>query len=221
MFLSAIISSYSQSFEAVDMEKIRNEITNEESKFFYPAIFDRYINNDTTLSLEDYKHLYYGHALQPYYNPTLSKTDDSARILRNYLNSNTPDFERVASLAKFLLRLDPVSLDALYVLSIASDVVDKKEISEIYSSKYTKFLQVILGSGDGKSIESAYKVITLADEYFLIKALDLKFREHKADINNSNHDIIVVEKPEDSSLDTIYFDSELFITQEKKIKGNK
>lgn len=213
---------YSADYEPIDMANIKHEIESENSPFFYPAIFERYVNNDTTLTIDDYKYLYYGHAMQPYYNPAISITDDSAKTLRKYLNNSNSDFRRIAELATFLLRLNPVSLEALYVLGIAYDVLENKEKSAIYSNKYLKFIQVILNSGDGKSKATGYKTLQLADEYIMIKALNLKFKEHRSHENcYTNYDVMLVEKSADNLLDSIYFDNTLFHNFGDNQKVNK
>ena len=44
----------------VDMETIAAEVGDPSSPYFYPALFARYEKSDTTLTLNVFRHLYYG-----------------------------------------------------------------------------------------------------------------------------------------------------------------
>lgn len=207
------------SFETVDMNKIKNAITDENSEFFYPKLFERYSNHDTTLNLEQYRHLYYGHALQPYYNPTISRMGDSARTLRQTLNSSNPDFKRVAELARFVLRLDPFSIDAMYILGIAYEILGEEKYLNIFIDKFTKIVQTVLMSGDGKTPETAFTVVSLSDEYAFLNAVGLKSKEQAlVEHNGKFYDLITLEKSEEIELDSVYFNIELYYGKGLNIK---
>ena len=45
----------------VDFDKIKEEITNPNSKYFYPKLMKSYLSNDTVLDFEGYRYLYYGY----------------------------------------------------------------------------------------------------------------------------------------------------------------
>ncbi|WP_418693831.1 DUF4919 domain-containing protein, partial [Alistipes ihumii] len=55
--------------QAPDNDAILRETIDKGSPYYYPAIYMRYMSGDTTLTLEDYRHLYYGYAWQPGYKP--------------------------------------------------------------------------------------------------------------------------------------------------------
>ena len=47
--------------EAPDLEKIRADVNNPDSRYYYPELMKRYEVYDTTrLTLDDYRHLYLG-----------------------------------------------------------------------------------------------------------------------------------------------------------------
>jgi hypothetical protein len=213
-------TSYGYVYESIDIEKIKTAIQDEDSEFFYPVLFERYSKNDTTLNLDDYRHLYYGHALQPYYNPTISRNDDSARSLRNTLNSPNPDFKRVNDLANFVLRLDPFSIDAIYILGVSYEILGDEKNMNIYIDKFTKLVQTIIGSGDGKTPESAYTVISISDEYAFLNALGLKYKSQALiQANGKPYDHITVEKDEELGIESLYFNIELFFGKGLNLQG--
>ncbi|MBX3044373.1 MAG: DUF4919 domain-containing protein [Candidatus Kapabacteria bacterium] len=209
----AIISTnlFSQNFESVDINKIKAEITDENSDYFYPKLFERYSENDTTLTLDEFRRLYYGHALQPYYNPNISRTDDSARTLKDLLRNRSNDFGRLNNLCKFVLRLDPFWIDALYILSISSEMLGDLETSEYAVYKHTMLLRTILQSGDGRSYQSAFTILSISDEYSLLNALGLKFKEQALMHNDGKpYDYLAVEPDDELEIEGLYFNIELF-----------
>lgn len=198
------------------MAKIKSEITNVESSNFYPVLFERYSNNDTTLTLEELKYLYYGHSLQPYFNPNLNLNDDSVRTLRLMLKSSNPEFKRIVDLSEFMLRLNPFSIDALYVAGIANEVLGNKTKMDVYTHKYIKLIQVVMSSGDGKTDATAYKVTMQSDAKSLINALGHTVKENiKKEITSSIYDVYIVETKDEKVLDTLYFDADIYFNYGK------
>ncbi|MBQ2395013.1 MAG: DUF4919 domain-containing protein, partial [Alistipes sp.] len=52
-----------------DNDRIKAEIENPQSQYFYPNLMARYELGDTTLTLDEFHYLYYGFAYSPKYNP--------------------------------------------------------------------------------------------------------------------------------------------------------
>lgn len=208
MFVSTSINS--QVYETVDMLKIKKAISDENSPYFYPTLYSRYSDNDTSLNLVEYRHLYYGHALQPYFNPNLSKRNDSMLALRKYLNAGEVDFKRVIEMANFVLRLDPFYIDGIYMLSIAYDKIGDRVNTALWIDKYSKIIRTIWYSGNGQTPETAFTVLSTADEYSLLESMKVKYKERSpVQINGKPYDLIRVE-PNEKGYETIYFDIELF-----------
>jgi len=219
IFIFSFCMINAQSYEYLDINKLEISIKDENSKYFYPGLFVRYSENDTTLNLEEYKHLYYGHSLQPYFNPNISRYDDSVRALRKYLSSGNVDFKRIIEIANFTLRLDPFYLDGLYILSLAYNNIGDVNNSNKWIDKYDKIIKTIWGSGNGKSPETAFVVLSVADEFAMIDAMKLKFLEHSTiKINGKTFDTIKVE-PNESGIEKVFFNIDLFL--EKSINLDK
>lgn len=45
-----------------DFKEIEKAINDKSSPFFYNALMKRYSNNDTLLTMDEYRHLYYGYS---------------------------------------------------------------------------------------------------------------------------------------------------------------
>lgn len=105
--------------QAPDNDRIKAEIENPQSKFFYPDLMARYQLGDTTLTVEDYHYLYYGFAYSPKYNPLeANELSDSALMV---LQKNTPltkeELQNLIVYANRELEFDPFSPRTLNLLT--------------------------------------------------------------------------------------------------------
>ena len=64
MFLALNLYPQEHKMVTPDFVKIEAEIKNENSNFYYPKLFERYLKGDTTLTVEDYHYLYFGYSFQ-------------------------------------------------------------------------------------------------------------------------------------------------------------
>lgn len=90
----------------VNYSKIKQNIQNKSSAFYYPALLERFNDFASTLTAKDYMHIYYGFAYQDAY---LNNRPDEA-ILSKLMESE--DFEKLIVECKKILRVNPVSLKA-------------------------------------------------------------------------------------------------------------
>ena len=64
---------------------------------------------------------------------------------------------------------NPVSLKLLiYAVNLASELQREEEV-QAYIDKYIKLSSAIISSGDGTSEDTAFKVISVNDEYQILK----------------------------------------------------
>ena len=59
-----IYSAETATVEIPDMEKIENAVRDSRSPYYYPDLMKKYLGNDTTMTLQDFRHLYLGYASQ-------------------------------------------------------------------------------------------------------------------------------------------------------------
>jgi dethiobiotin synthetase len=70
LVISALFS-YAQEtkIKAPKYKTIKKNIAKEDSNFFYKNLLQRYKNSDTTMTLEEKRHLYYGYVYHEDYSP--------------------------------------------------------------------------------------------------------------------------------------------------------
>jgi hypothetical protein len=63
---------------------IQKNIENKNSEFYYPELLKRLKQNDTLLTGEQYRHLYFGYTFQKNYKPykTYKKAEEMAKYYR-------------------------------------------------------------------------------------------------------------------------------------------
>ena len=155
---------------APDYKQIKKEINSKSSEFYYPELLRRFQAADTTLTLEQVRHFYYGAAMQPEYNPYQF---DLSKELKEALEKN--DLQQAATIIDKQLTKDPTSLKFyLQKEMVNSSLFGKysKEAKDAFS-QVNMLMSAILSSGNGKSMESAIYVINIADEYGILSFLGL------------------------------------------------
>jgi hypothetical protein len=115
------------------------------------------------------------------------------------------DCESAVKQGQAILEKNYVFIDAHFVLSICYHQLGQTEQSERHTAAARGLLKAILASGDGKTPETAFVVISVAEEYSLIGVQGSK-KLQQALINKNGHSydlLTVVNKS--GGKDEIYF----------------
>lgn len=159
----------SQVISLVNFDLIKDQIMNVNSPYFYPALVARLKRRDTTLNHIDYHHLYYGSVFlrnyQPYGVSNLKK-----EFLDAYQDKN---YKKTVELGPTVLKENPVDLEVLLKMSISHLELGNAGEKRAYAIQYFSFLDVIYRSGTGQNTNSAYVVISVDHEYFILSDLSL------------------------------------------------
>ena len=176
----------------------------------YNKLFDRYIANDTTLTLKEYQIIYYGQAFQSDYNA--SSRHDSVKILNQYLNQDIDsiNFKKVLEYSQLILSKYPFNIEQIYINAIAYERLEDYDKAKMWFFKYDKLIFSILGSGTGKSRKTAMVVTKITDEYSMLNALGLQFTgQSLIKKRGKSYDYMSV-ADNDMNIKGFYFDISLF-----------
>jgi len=95
-------------------------------------------------------------------------------------NSN---FDSIVSISKNMLSIDYTNMTAHKILrqtyQILGDTINAKKYKEIQFG----LLKSIVNNGDGKSCETAWPVIQISEEYYILEMLDAKLLKQSIDNN--------------------------------------
>jgi len=191
-------------FEAPDYQQIRQQISSSRSTSYYPTLFDRYLQCDTTLTLEDYRNLYFGFTLQEDYIPYQKENDLSveARTLLIRSGASVEDCSTALAKAQEALLDNPFDLLALSVIPICYSQMGEDVNFHLWEQKLHGILNAIGSTGDGESIESAFHVINVEHEYEILNRLGLELDQ--VEVVNKHTDFVRVKSNTDS-ISGIYF----------------
>lgn len=187
-----------QEVEAPNYKEIRSTIQNAKGPNYYPTLMRRYLENDTTLTLEQYRNLYYGFSLQDDFVPYQAIRQDLYTMRSNLVSSrgsahHCPEAIRVAQTA-----LDDNPFDLLAISTMAFAYLQLKDSLkfQLWDAKQNGLLDAIVSSGDGETPETAFHVINLEHEYEVLNRLGLKI-EADSLVNDRVEYLRVKENAED------------------------
>ena len=135
----------------------------------YDSLLSRFRVADTSLSIGEYRLLYYGY----FFRPDFSEDDggaamDSIRALYNRDSLSTGDWRGVAHYARLAIDTAPYSLRAHRALINAHRVLGDSMLYRQYEVRRDGILDAILSTGDGRSDSTAFHVISVSHEYDLL-----------------------------------------------------
>lgn len=205
LFLLIVGSSFSQMGSAgkPDYKAIEKAIAKKKSPYYYKNLFKRYLKGDSTMTMEEERHLYYGFTFQDEYNPYgRSEYEDS---LQSFFSKDTlmhEDYLKLITVTNKIIENNPFNIGALSYRTYAYKVTDQEEEYLRSRTQMYLILRVILTSGDGMSEETAFYVISVPDEYEVLSALEYSFSGSQTLVGQCDY-LTIVENTED--IEGLYF----------------
>ena len=196
-------------FLDINYSKIEKFVKSEDNQF--KQLMDRFEKGDTTLTTDELAIIYYG----SFYSTDYTYTDAS-RTLRDKMKEK--DFEGAFALCKEELKKSPASLDLLY--KAATCAKQTGDSDDVYSERIVQILEVIFASGDGRSEKTAFKVVAVSDEYFIIYGVLGANLKEQALIGQCDRMTIYEDDAPDETFD-LYFDVTLHLSQLDALFGGK
>lgn len=160
--------SFGQKISKVDISRIEKETGDAKSAFYYPSLLRKF-TTDSMLSETEYQYLYYGNAFYKDYKPYgAGKNED--RFMEYYRKEK---YKKALKYGQKVVDENPVNLAMCLRMAVCYKQLGDKVISDRYAAKYFKLMDVIYKSGSGNSIEDAFVVICVNDEYQVLADMDL------------------------------------------------
>lgn len=169
-------SALAQETQAPDYREIRSSIQNAKGPNYYPTLMRRYLENDTTLTMQQYRALYYGFPLQEDFVPYLQEHTKLLDVRQELVKTNgskkvCPEAIKIAQEA---LNDNPFDLLAISTLSFSYLQLNDTTSYMLWNDKQNSLLDAIISSGDGEDEESAIHVINLEHEYEVLNRMGLQ-----------------------------------------------
>jgi hypothetical protein len=200
-------SSFSQEtkFEKPNYKAIEKEITKKNSEYYYEDLLNKFNVGDSTLTLEQKRHFYYGFTFQSKYST--SYHSDAEKKLREVLNKEKleeNDYDKIINYGEEILKVNPFDLNVLdylvYTYQIKKDLINyNKRLNQMRI-----IIDPILSSGDGVEKKSPIYVINVSHEYFILNVVGLNFGGTQSLVDGRFDYLKVAEN--ENKIEGIYFD---------------
>ena len=172
-FLMVLGTSAQTETTVPDYALIQKNIRDKNSAFYYTNLYDRYTKADTSMTLEERRHLYYGAAFVSKKNDieALNKTQVS---LREVLKKEAPtkaDVENVVMYTADLLKANPFSITIKEYRQHCLKQLGRFEEAKTERAQTDMIIDAILSSGDGTSKQNSIHVIDAGNEFEVVGVL--------------------------------------------------
>lgn len=162
-----------------DLNKIRREITDRGSKYYYPRLMDEYLSNDTVMNLDKYRYLYLGAMFQEDYDPYRpSAAPDMNSDLYHTTNPTSAQCEEIIANARKALAGNPLDMRQISAMIAAYNFLGEKNLAKIWQYKLNHLLLAIVSTGTGEDEKHAWYVIEPQHEYVLLNMMGYQVTNH-------------------------------------------
>jgi hypothetical protein len=198
-------------FMKPDYAAIEKAMNDTQSAYYYKPLLQRYLNNDTLLTREEYRYLYYGSLFMD--KPGIEEDNSgSAREERDNILAkkklDATDNRSIIRLTHQVMQPDPFDMKELYIIATAYGNLNDSTMYNVYIRKLKRLVGTILASGDGKTDETGYHITEVSHEHFILKVLEYEFLSQK--LTKHPCDYIMVKSNKDN-VEGVYFDvSQIF-----------
>ncbi len=181
-FIIAIIAISAQGnydMELPDFARIKKEISDPESPYYYPLLERKYQSNDTTMTHEEFRYYYLGYSFQEDYNP-YRRSEFSHQLDRLYKQEkhSVGELENMVKFAHLTLADDPFDLRQMNILIHALKEQNNYKEAAIWQYRLNHIIQAIMSTGNGEAPETAWHVISPTHEYNIINRMGLKGKDY-------------------------------------------
>lgn len=203
--MTATAAMMAQEVSAPDYRAIRATIQNSKGPNYYPQLMRRYLQNDTTLTLEQYRALYYGYPLQEDYVPYQKAHKDLIDIRQRIVENKGDQKTCADALVVSQSALDDNPFDLLAISTMVFSYQQLKDTVAFarWNDKMDMLLDAIVSSGDGEDEGSAIHVIDIEHEYEVLNRLGLQV---EADSVCNDHVELLKVLPNSEDIRGVYFD---------------
>jgi hypothetical protein len=172
------VNAQQLTYQKPDYDLIKKEIQDSSSTFYYPKLMSRLTQYDTTLSADDYRHLYYGYIFQNEYKPYWTSPDEE-KLVKFYRSEkiNEKDYDEIIRLASHSIEVFPFDLRQMNFLGYIYHLKGDDEMANKVWFRFQGSFGAIMTSGDGKTCESGYHVISVSHEYVILNMFQFQMKQ--------------------------------------------
>lgn len=160
-------------------------------------------SGDTNIDYQDFRFKYI--ESEQFKIASEKSSELSNMTLELYKQMEKLQFEEIIATAKKMLSIDYTNMTAHKILAQTYDMIEDVENAAKYEAIQTGLLQSIIQNGNGKSCPTAWTIIQLSEEYFILQMLGGKVQNQTTDHNGRFCDKIEVKSEDEDETKTYYF----------------
>lgn len=175
IFISNFSFSQQKEYEVPNYKAIQKNIENKDSEFYYPKLMDKLKANDTLITNDQYRHLYFGYTFQKEYHPY--KISENDKKLIPYFQSNDlkkSDYAEIIKISNASLKEFPLNLRVMNFLGYIYHLNGNEAMAKKISHNFYGLFGAIFSSGDGRDCKTGFHVIAVSHEYVVMNILQLE-----------------------------------------------
>lgn len=155
----------------------------------------------------DFQALRFSYAETPNYNPYSESMEMRSAMLKAL---NEKEFQQALQSAQTILEKNYVDLDAHFACRIAYKELGDSDKASFHDFVLRGLLRSLMTSGDGKSPETAFQVISITEEYIVLDMLNLVTKDQKlVGLNTHQYDVMTAVHRETKEVLTVYFNVDI------------
>lgn len=168
----------SVSAQAPNYQAIKDTIANSSSRYYYPFLMERYRLMDTTLTLEDYRYLYYGYPESDDYKPLLSNSyaDSLSMAFGSNVQPTMHTFNRVIHFATVILKQEPFNMRDMNVLAYAYAQIGDTTMALRVKHQIDMLIETIRSTGDGLTDKTPWYITYNAHAEDMLNMMNVSYR---------------------------------------------
>ena len=192
------------SINKVDFDHVKKVIKETKNAYYYPKLMKAYNSNDTTLSIEAWRNLYYGYTYQEDYNPfresVYSNVVEQLYYKQPHSRAECDSIEKYAELS---LNDNMFDLNQMNFYIYVLKEKKKHARAAVWQYRLDRLIAAIMSSGKGTK-EEPWVVIAPEHEYNIINFLGFVATGHET--LDGGIDYIQVQPVAGKSAEGFYFD---------------
>jgi hypothetical protein len=182
----------------------------------YATLRDRVKSGDLSI---DFQRLRMSYVESPEHKKARSTDDQSQQMIQAI---NARDFNNAIKRSNEVLEQDYTDMDAHFGAQIAYRELGDAKQADFHRAVFEGLIKSILNSGDGKSAETAYVIVSVHEEYVVLRALHLQPQgqslAHKGD---HSYDVMKTKNQKTGEEVTVFFNADIPMRELNEIFGGK
>jgi hypothetical protein len=181
-----------------------SQATTQEQPSDYASLLARVKSGDLTI---DFKQLRFSWIDSPERHKAKDTNEEKEKM---FVALNSKDFKNVIKNGDVVLEQEFVDMDTHFAEFIAYRELQDKPKADFHQAVFAALLRSITDNGDGKSTKTAYVVISVHEEYVVLRTMGLQpGKQSVANENGHSYDRLETRSRETGATVVVYFNVDI------------